>query len=264
MVYIIGNNFKNTWDEITLAEFFLLDEIRTNTNLSLVERNLQTLAVLSGKNQSDFLKFNNEEIKEVLDKELNFLKTEITGDLQDYYTIAGKKYKLIKNLDEFTAGQFIDLMTYTKDKSLIMDNLHLTLTVFLIPTIDLSPKETLFNKAYEYLTRYKIGQRLAQKWHIKPYEEKPENYLQTPASVSSEIFYNHFKISDAVALSVFFCLLGTLYAVTTKHYLLEKLEKQLSLASKTLENQPMTPEIQNLLNQMDTLKNGLGSSVSIT
>jgi hypothetical protein len=190
------------------------------------------------------------------------LKTEIAGDLQDYYTIAGKKYKLVRNLDNLTAGQFIDLMNYTKDPSLIMDNLHLALTVFLIPCNDLKPKEVLFNSVYDWISRSKIGQRLARKWHLNPFVEKPEMYLQTPSSLTSEIFYNHLSIADATAISVFFYQLGTLFAMSTKDYLLENLQNRLNSASKTLNNPELmkNPKTRILIQEVVSAKIGAGIS----
>jgi hypothetical protein len=252
---------KSSWNEVSIADFFILDAINKDRHLTLTEKNLKILSVISGKGENEFRHLRTEDIKTFLDKKAAFLKEEIAGDLKDYYSIAGRTYKLTRNLDNLAAGQFIDLMNYTKDPELIMDNLHLALTVFLIPCIDLKHKEALFNSLHKKLTRFKRGQRIAQKWRLKAFVEKPENYLQTPASETSEIFFNHLSIADATTISVFFYQLGTLFALSTRDYLLGKLQNQLTSVSKTLNNQQKTPEIQKLVQQITSLQDGPGSSV---
>lgn len=248
-----------SWNDITVEFFFMLKAIEEDLNLSAIQKQVKTLSYLSGQPEVEILKL--KDISEYFEKELAFLRTEVgKGDLKEFYYINDKKYKLIRQINDLTAGQFIDLQTYVKNGDNTLDNLHLILTVFLIPVKDLTPKEVINNKVHSLLSRIKSGKRLIKslKWKYK--EGIPENYMKTPVAVTSEELYQHMKITDAMSIMVFFCLLWECFAITMETYLEETKRKQLAKVSQTLNSLPQTEEVNKIKSKIHSLQNGAGLS----
>ena len=258
------NNIKTSWDQITIADFFLLTAIEKSTTLSLTEKHLQILSILSGQPESEFRKWKNDDIIKFFVTDLAFLKTQVEGELKRYYFIDGKKYSLIKQLDAITAGQFIDLMTYTKDADNVLDNLHMILTVFLIPVRDLTSKQIIKNKFHSLVNRTKIGRKLSKSLNWSYFEGIPENYMETDVNITAEKLYESMLITEAMSIAVFFCDLNSLYWIYTALFLEEKAQRSLQSALTTLTKEKASPKlIAELEAAIDSRKNGPGSSTSM-
>ena len=159
-------------------------------------------------------------------RSLDFLETEPKADIQDYYTIGGIKYKLIKEVKDITVDRFNDLSSYIKDKNLLMDNLHLSMTTLLIPV--------------------KQGKK----------KEKLEKYLESPLEFTAENIWNNMRIVDAMGIQLFFCLLCNFFSETTRIYLEEETKLKLNSVLKTLKPMESNPKIKI---PMETIRQKIGS-----
>lgn len=255
METIPGVNARS-WNDITIADFFILKNIEDNKALSLIQKRIKTLSALSGIPEVQVEKLRGEIISSYFEKELSFLNTEVNhDDLKEYYVINGKKYRLIKQIDQLTGGQFIDLQEYTKDSDHVLDSLHLILTVFLMPVRELTPRQVLKNKIHRI-----IPERVSRAINWKYFEGIPENYMETPCAITCEELYQHMKITDAMSITLFFCVLGDLFFLTTNLYLEMITSKQLASVSKILETEKIPDNLrEKAQSQISLLLDGHGS-----
>lgn len=261
---------KNSWDEVTIAEFCEIQDIMNSLNYNELEKKIKVLAVLAGVKDDEFDSYLMTEIHEMF-KNLEFLQYEPTADVRDYYVIGGKRYKLIKNVNELTAGQFIDLSNYTKDKSMIADNMHLIIATLLLPAPftpaqKLDWKKRLLNKAIRYAKKGKGAEYLKKKGvdEFKPeFVDLPvEKYLQTPLNETAENIFENMPISQAMGISVFFYLLLTAFLEVTQTSLESELKQQLRSISKMLEDQPgLKVKMDQIVTIAETGFNGSGTGL---
>lgn len=159
---------KNSWKELSISEYVQIQDISLKQYDDDVDYALDILSILSDKDRSFLGSIPAPHIINIA-RSLNFLNTKMEkGTLQAKYTINGKNYNAILNVNDFSAIQYIDLSTLLKDNE-GNKNLHYILAVILIP------------EGKEYNT-YDIHE------------------------VANEI-KNHFRFIDAYALSLFFSTL---------------------------------------------------------
>lgn len=250
---------KKSWKEVTVKEFFLLAEIEKSKTLSVVEKKINILSVLSDKPTSEWKKEKYDDIQKIFETDLSFIKTQIGAELQDYYFVNGKKYKLIRQISDLQADQFIDLLGYTEGKDNVLDSLHLILTVFLMPIKELTPKQRIYNNLYSRITRFKIGKKLADTFNWKYNEGIPETYKETDVNITSEEIYNYMPIEQARSITVFFCVLKSAFWIYMVLFLEEKKMKTLQSALKNLKQEKADPKmILEMEEAINTLKNGHG------
>lgn len=249
---------KKSWEQITIAEHFLIDEI-DNSTCSVIEKRIKILSVLTEMPESNFMDVNSEELANFFDNELSFLKTEPKASLKDYYFINGRKYKLIKEYSQLSAGQFLDIEKYTEDQSIILDQMHWILSVVLIPVKELTPSQVVNNLFYKAFTRSKLLKRIADRLNWRHQEGILEKYMDTSPAKTAEEIYNHMMITDAKAILVFFCLVASLFSVTTQIYLMQTANDQLKSALKTLKQEDRNQmTVQKIQEAMDFIENGDG------
>jgi len=240
---------KKSWNDISISEYFLLEEIKSDPNISEIEKRNKKLSLLTGIPETEFLRLKNEDIKQFFTDHLGFLNQEIKGDLKEYYFINGKKYKLVKEFDDLTAGQFADNEGYYRDKDLILDKLHLILTVFLLPVRPISAKQALNNRVVSFLSKFIPGRYISHKLRLKYIHGEVENYNDMPVPVKQSIaeeFYNNLSIADTMAISVFFYQVGKAFSMVSALYFDLQTGRELISALKNLESLTPTPEIQSL------------------
>ncbi len=264
---------KNSWEEVTIAEFFTIQDIISAKNVNDLEKKIKVLSVLAGVEDSAFDNISMPEIH-LMFQNLEFLEAEPVGEIQDYYFIGGIRYKLIKQVNHITAGQFIDLSAYTKEKDLILDNLHLICATLLIPApfLPAEPipfKKRALNKVIRSIKNPKALAYLKKKG-VTEFKSEIKNlplekYMQTPLEETAENIFNNMPITQAFGISVFFYLLFTSFLQVTQHYLGSTAMNQLKSISTMLETQEQKEMMKKILKKAETglTQNGVGYPQSI-
>lgn len=190
MLSIKGKSIKNSWDEVTVSEFYQIKDITENVNLNDLEKELKIICVL-GDAKEDFInQLSLSEAKEFISS-LSFMQTPMNGKVEDFYYVGDRQYKLTKEMKNLTAGQFIDLSHYTKDKNSMEDNIPTIISILLIPI-----KKT-----------------------TKTGKIKLETYLETPLDITVNNIIDNMKITEANGISVFFYLLFNCFLECIQFYL---------------------------------------------
>ncbi len=188
-------------------------------------------------------------------RQSDFIYKEPQGNIQDYYFIGGKRYKFIKNVNKLTAAQFIDLSTYTKTPEDIIENIHLICTTLLLPAPfepakPIDWKRRMLNKVIRRIKQPKAKAYMASKG-VREFTSDivnlpVETYLQTPPEETAENFFTNMKVSDAMGIALFFCLLFDSFLKTTGDYLGLEMKNQLKLILPMLK----TPEQKEMMKKI--------------
>lgn len=202
---------KTSWDAVTICDYMNYKNALDNPNTTDFEKKLDVLAILCHITREELMDLPASQIVPLFNK-MEFLTKPPTAEVEPYYEIAGKKFKLIMDVTQLTAGQFIDLSHYTKDPAFIIDNLHAICAILLLP--------------------------------VKPYRGKKdiiptEKYGETPIGEIAEFLYENMPIKEALGISNFFTCLYNLFMQITKRYLEQERTKLLNKASKMLSKNTM-------------------------
>lgn len=106
---------KFTWNDITIAQFDLINDIINDDTLEEVDKQLQIMAILWNCDAEELEKLT---IPEYTKKtyRMNIFGTTITPNkIRRVYEVDGKEYRLTKDIDRFTTGQFIDYCNFAKE-----------------------------------------------------------------------------------------------------------------------------------------------------
>lgn len=178
---------KNNWKEVSIKDYLtIINLIDESEDLDKIELNNYLLTILTGLSLHQI---NNMSLKDYkfATKNIAFIYTQPTETVKNEYVINGKKYKLNKKISECVTGQYLDLLTLTKNIDNILPNIHKIIAIFLSP--------------------------IDKKYGEYDLEE-----------VANE-FYEHLNIADAMAISLFFYHLENKLLEATQLYL-EKQEKK--------------------------------------
>lgn len=107
---------KNSWEDITIKDFEDIEAIQ-KTSDDYVDKYIKIIAVLSGLNEKDVLDINWNFLRS-LEDQISFLSDEPVKSIPDnYYTINGIKYKVLSDIGNIKAGQWIDIVNWQKQKN---------------------------------------------------------------------------------------------------------------------------------------------------
>lgn len=122
----------DNYNDLTLDKFYELKDI--DTSEGEIDTIVQAIAILADMDEDDVLNLPIAEFNE-LSKKLAFIHTTPTlmKKLPDKVVINGKRYVILKDATQMTAGQYIDYKSYAKDFESIYKNLALILTTVIIP-----------------------------------------------------------------------------------------------------------------------------------
>lgn len=121
----------NNYKDLTLEKYLQLRDIDI-TELEPLDIQAQMIAILSDMTEDEVLDLSLPEYQRLVG-EMLFLNEEPVPikTIPKELTISGRKYSVLKNAREMTAGQFIDYQSYIKDD--VEKKLPLLLTCFIIP-----------------------------------------------------------------------------------------------------------------------------------
>jgi len=193
----------NSFSKISMSDYQEIFEIISNKDINPLEKEIQILGMLSGKNPDYFNYIPWEQLNELL-KQIQWVYESPKANVKDEYLVNDKKYLLVRDFNKLTAGQMIDLLKYKRDETNPYQNLPYILTCILLPV-----KQT------------KKGERI-------------EKYLETPRDILAEEFREHLSIEDANGISLFFSTFFGIASEIGKTFLEEEMKLKLTSALKTL------------------------------
>lgn len=134
-------SLPSKWSDIKIIDFIKIQQIIKDKSfeeeyedetLCEFERFLHLIALLSDKDVTEIKQLDLDSLSKIRTA-LNFIyhPEQIEKRLPEYFLHHGKYYKVIKDVRKLSAGEYIDLSTYTKDGN--DDNLNQVMALFCYP-----------------------------------------------------------------------------------------------------------------------------------
>lgn len=101
------------WDKLTVGQFITLYDIEVNKNLNTVERQLKMLAVIEGKNEREYDSYKYRDLIKEYGEKLSFFDNLPETKPVDYLQTVTNTYKFCYEVNEITAGQYIDILAFS-------------------------------------------------------------------------------------------------------------------------------------------------------
>lgn len=177
----------DSYDKLSIGKWQEILEISETIGMSEEEKNIAVIAVLSDLTEDEVLNLPLSQFAE-LNKATVFL-TQLPQKrlMADKYILGDTEFKVLINLTQMTAGQYIDYQTYVKDPD---NNLVQIISIFLIP------KGKKYNEDYDMAEVHKL-------------------------------IREHLSIVDAMSISAFFLLLSEISIKTTLTSSIKKMKKMM-------------------------------------
>lgn len=119
------------WDKLTVGQFITLYDIGINSNLNIVEKQQKMLAVVEGKKEEDYDGYKYRDLIEAYKDKLTFFEAIPEQEPVDYLQVGEDRYKFCFEVNEITAGQYIDILSFSGE---IMQ-LHKIAACFFLPMV---------------------------------------------------------------------------------------------------------------------------------
>ena len=135
---------KNSWNQITIADYKKIKEITEREFDSELEQGIAVLSVLCGVDEDEVYSLPISQLKGLLDG-IAWMNEPYTFDKHwkaDTITINGEKYDIVADINKFTVAQYADFQIYW-DKRDDVDYMAKLLSVFIIP------KGKTYNDGYD-------------------------------------------------------------------------------------------------------------------
>lgn len=121
-----------SWDEITLNQYSEITDIIA-VDMDELDRQVKILSILTGETEDYILDLDLTEVKKHI-RDIRFIysvpsKAKVIQKIK----IKGNRYFVNLNVRDITGGEYIDLMSLTKDKAQINSNLADIIAIFLKP-----------------------------------------------------------------------------------------------------------------------------------
>jgi hypothetical protein len=117
------------WEQITVRQYLELYDIESNKNITDLDKQVKMLCVVEQKKEDDYdhMKYKDFllHLKDVTDKMREIPDCKPVDVLE----VNGNKYKFVHQIDEITAGQYIDFSHFSQEPL----NLNKTAAVFFLP-----------------------------------------------------------------------------------------------------------------------------------
>jgi hypothetical protein len=101
------------WDKLTVGQFISLYDIETNANLNIIEKQQKMLSIVEGKDEEYYDSFKYRDLINEYAEKLSFFDNIPQTKPVDYLQVGKNKYKFCYELQEITAGQYIDILAFS-------------------------------------------------------------------------------------------------------------------------------------------------------
>lgn len=119
------------WKELTIRDWLKFKEINSLQTVDGAEKDMMVGALVNGIPYEEFINLPLKRTKELMENTSWLYEQPKAERVRNSYTLNGRKYELIKSMDDITVAQYIDFQTLYKDG---FDNRPVELlSVFLVP-----------------------------------------------------------------------------------------------------------------------------------
>jgi hypothetical protein len=101
------------WDKLTVGQFITLYDIEVNANLNIIEKQQKMLAVIEGKNEREYDDYKYRDLIKEYGEKLSFFDNLPETKPVDFLQVGDNKYKFCYEVNEITAGQYIDILAFS-------------------------------------------------------------------------------------------------------------------------------------------------------
>ena len=101
------------WDKLTVGNFISLYDIEINANLNIIEKQQKMLSIVEGKPESFYDSFKYRDLITEYGEKLSFFENIPETKPVDFLQVGNKRYKFVHELNEITAGQYIDILAFS-------------------------------------------------------------------------------------------------------------------------------------------------------
>jgi len=101
------------WDKLTVGQFITLYDIEASPNLNIIEKQQKMLAVIEGKNERDYDEYKYRDLIHEYGEKLSFFNNIPESKPVDFLQVGNNRYKFCYELQEITAGQYIDILSFS-------------------------------------------------------------------------------------------------------------------------------------------------------
>lgn len=101
------------WDKLTVGQFISLYDVETNENLNIVERQQIMLGIIEDRDHTEYDSMKYRTLLETFKVKLDFFNNVPECKAVDFIEVNGNRYKFCFELTEITAGQYIDITTFS-------------------------------------------------------------------------------------------------------------------------------------------------------
>lgn len=117
------------WETLTLRQFIELNDIQQNNNLSTIEKELKMLCCLENRPESEYLSLKYRDLLSLVKERTDFLHNPPEFKPVDEIEVNGIRFKFLHQIEEMTAGQFIDIDFFKGN----VNELHKAAAVLFLP-----------------------------------------------------------------------------------------------------------------------------------
>jgi hypothetical protein len=101
------------WDKLTVGQFITLYDIEASPNLNIIEKQQKMLAVIEGKNEREYDEYKYRDLIQEYSEKLSFFNNIPESKPVDFLEVGDHRYKFCYELQEITAGQYIDILSFS-------------------------------------------------------------------------------------------------------------------------------------------------------
>ena len=101
------------WDKLTVGQFISLYDIEANANLNIIEKQAKMLSIVEGKSEEYYDSFKYRDLMHAYAEKLSFFNNIPQTKPVDYLQVGDNRYKFCYELNEITAGQYIDILAFS-------------------------------------------------------------------------------------------------------------------------------------------------------
>ena len=213
-----------TLKNISVRKFIeLFDIISSDIYDTETDRDVAVLVCFTGKPEEHFLNMTMANFRKEANR-LAFLKLEnIKPEAKKFIHANGKTYAPVYNFNKLTAGQFVDVVSFAKEPTKIIENLPKIMAALCVPT----------------------RRKMNGKRKLLPYGSV--SHAEVVADMENASIY------DAYSIAVFFWNVWTVLLEDTGDYLVRE-----TLAAKMMQNKTLTTdEVTALLNILEVYGDGI-------